>query len=64
MEIIEFVFSNFWIWLGTFFILELVVNGLIYMARAILRIPEIKLSEEERNEIVESVVEKLKDAIK
>ena len=31
LEILQFIFSDFWIWLGTFLLLAVVCNGLAHL---------------------------------
>lgn len=31
LEVLQFVFSSFWVWLGTFLLLAIIVNGIADM---------------------------------
>lgn len=36
MKILEFIFQNFWIWLGAMMLLKLVVDGIVKLVNMIL----------------------------
>ena len=40
LEVLTFIFSSFWIWLGTLMLLEVVVEGMVKVFRPQRTIPE------------------------
>lgn len=45
LEILTFIFSNFWIWVGTLLLLEVVVEGIVNVFRPQRVISETQLKE-------------------
>jgi len=61
MEILEFIFTNFWTFIGTFLLLNLILNGIIYIFKTILRIPTLELSDKQIDELTDKIAKKLKE---
>jgi hypothetical protein len=37
MDLVKFIFSSFWIWLGAFLMLAIVVEGIVNIVKAIMQ---------------------------
>jgi len=53
LGVLTFIFSNFWIWLGTLLLLEVVVEGAVKIFR-----PQRTISEKQFKKQVKAILEK------
>lgn len=62
MELLRFIFSDFWIWLGFEILLSVIVQGAVYIFRAIFRIQDVEVPDEQVERILKKLLEDYKES--